>query len=228
MSYKILKGKIYFIAAVGTDLGKTFLVENLCRNILGNGHEIDVIKPIASGFCNSDLNSDSAKILQSLNKDLTKNNFDLITPWRYKDPISPHLAARKQGEKIDFERVVGFCQKKILEAQENDSFLLIESAGGVMTPINDDKTFLDLAAELEIPTILLSANYLGAISHTLCAIDVLRNRNISIEKVIVNNHLKGEYLEQGVCEDAVDMESTLFSIEKFSKIQTLPINVLID
>ena len=58
-----------------------------------------------------------------------------------------------------------------------------------MTPINYDKTFLDLAAELKIPTLLVTANYLGAISHTLCAIEALKTKKVVVEKIIVNENL---------------------------------------
>jgi len=58
----------------------------------------------------------------------------------------------------------------------------------VMTPINDNKTFLDLAVELQIPTLLVSANYLGAISHTLSAVKALDLSGVVVEKIIINEN----------------------------------------
>jgi dethiobiotin synthetase len=180
----MFKKRAYFIAAVGTDIGKTFLVENLCRNL----PDVLAIKPIASGFCDNDFGSDSAKILQALNLEISQENINKITPWRFAEAVSPHFAAEKSGAKINFLEVVKFCREKILEAEKNNKFLFIEAAGGVMTPINDNKTFLDLAVELQIPTLLVSANYLGAISHTLSAVKALDLSGVMVEKIIINEN----------------------------------------
>ncbi len=195
----MLKKQAYFIAAVGTDIGKTFLVENLCRFLPNSS----AIKPIASGFCDDDSKSDSAKILQALCLENSLKNIDQITPWRFVEAASPHFAAEKCGAEINFLEVVKFCREKISEAQNDNKFLFIEAAGGVMTPINNNKTFLDLAVELQIPTLLVSANYLGAISHTLSAVKVLDLAGAKLEKIIINEN------------------SPLFEVQKNSIIETI-------
>jgi dethiobiotin synthetase len=172
--------KAYFITAIGTDIGKTFLVENICKTL----PNAMAIKPIASGFCDGDEKSDSAKILKALSLENSLQNLNLITPWRFLEAVSPHFA----GD-INFEEVVKFCQQKIVAAKNANKTLFIEAAGGIMTPINNYKTFLDLAAELKISTLLVSANYLGSISHTLCALEALRARQIVVEKIILNDEL---------------------------------------
>ena len=204
----MLKEKIYFIVGIGTDIGKTFLVENLCRNFPG----AMAIKPIVSGFKDDDENSDSIRLLNSTkqipkqvhSEDIEKFRLEQksrylepvlgsilnsISPWRFNEAVSPHFAAKNSGIEINFSDVKNFCQEKIDLAKTNNQFLFIEAAGGVMTPINDEKTFLDLAAELKIPTLLVSANYLGSISHTLCAVTALKSRNVAIEKIIINEDL---------------------------------------
>jgi dethiobiotin synthetase len=210
-----LKEKIYFIAAIGTDIGKTFLVENLCR-ILPN---VMAIKPIASGFNDDDKNSDSAKILAALNLEISLTNIIAITPWRFKEALSPHFAAQISGNNIDFSAVKKFCEEKISEAKNSDNFLFIEAAGGVMTPINNNHTFLDLAAELQIPVLLLSANYLGSISHTLCAIEALKCRELVIEKIIINSELPLQ------TKSAI---STVDTIKNFSGIETVLLKNFLD
>lgn len=179
----MLKKKSYLILGIGTDIGKTFLVENLCRIL----PEVNAIKPIASGCDDVDENSDPAKILAALGLEKSKKNLDEIAPWRFKKAVSPHFAG-----KINFLAVKSFCRKKILQAKKENQFLFIESAGGVMTPISDKKTFLDLAADLKIPTILVTSNYLGAISHTLCAIKALKSKKILVEKIILNENFPSQ------------------------------------
>lgn len=210
-----MKSGSYFITAIGTDIGKTFLVENICRILREKNQQVEAIKPVISGFRDDDVNSDLAKILKSLGRNLTERSFDKISPWRFKEPISPNFAASFEKREIKFLDVVDFCQKEISDAKNNNYLLLIEGAGGVMTPISDNESFLDLIAYLKIPTLLISANYLGAISHTLCAVEALKSRNIIPEKIIVNNHNENSL---------TDMAQVTLAIENFSKIKTVSIN----
>lgn len=188
----------YLILGTGTDIGKSFLVENLCR-ILPNA---TAIKPVCTGFGDDDENSDPARILRALNQKFSQENLDKISPWRFAEPCSPHFVK----DEIDFAEVVKFCQKNIQD--HRDKNLLIEAAGGVMTPINNQKTFLDLAAELKISVLLVCGNYLGAISHTLSALEALRVRNVLVEKIIVNELTESKY-------------SIGETLENFSKIKAI-------
>ncbi len=206
----MLQHKHYLILGIGTNIGKTFLVEQLCQK-LKTESIIFAIKPVASGFLDDDLNSDSAKIIKALELDFDQEILESISPWRFTEALSPHLAAKHENKSIDFVKLVEFCQKKIKESE--DSFLFIEAAGGVMTPINDEKTFLDLAKELQIPVLLVSANYLGAISHTLCAMQSLENHEIFVEKIIVNSDLYKE--------SASDACELIKTIANFSKTSTI-------
>ncbi len=201
----MLKSKIYLVLGIGTDIGKTFFIENFCRKING----AKAIKPIISGAKDDDKNSDSAKILAVMNQELTVENLNKISPWRFEIAASPHFA----GE-VDYKNLLNFCRQKIEEAKNNDEILLIESAGGVMSPINNDKTFLDLARDLQIPTILISANYLGAISHSLTAIEVLKKNNIFIEKIVLNENFPSIIENQKIAQ----------TISSFSKIETIEIS----
>ena len=201
----MLKKNSYLILGIGTDIGKTFLVEKLCAKYVGSA----AIKPIASGCEDDDKNSDPAKILQALGQKITKKNLDEIAPWRFVKPVSPHFAG-----KIKFDDVVKFCRKKIAEAKKQKQFLFIESAGGVMTPISAEKTFLDLAVALKIPTLLVSSNYVGSINHTLCAIEALKSRKLSPEKIIVNENFSSQ----------TKTKDLIKTLEKFSCIKTVTLN----
>lgn len=215
--------KIYFVTGIATDIGKTFLVENLCRNLRRKKIAVNAIKPIASGFLDQDENSDSAKILAALGLEFSKKNLDLVTPWRFAQSCSPHHAAKIEGKEINFLELKSFCEKKILEAKNSQEVLLIEAAGGVMTPINDEKTFLDLAAELQIPTLLISANYLGAISHTLCALQALKSKKIRLEKIIVNENLLSFQKDS-----LMEITETVQAIQKFTEVEVASLKAFLD
>jgi dethiobiotin synthetase len=198
----------FFITATGTDIGKTFVLEKLSNKLLLEGKKVDLIKPIISGFEGDDQNSDSAKILKILKLDLNQENLDKISPYRFSKPLSPNIAAKLEDKNIDFEELEEFCQNKILEAKTSSSYLFIEGAGGIMTPINNQKTFIDLISALKIPAILVVGNYLGTISHTLCAIKILEYNQIKIDKIIFNQK-----------EGEIDNFGNFETLQKFTDIQ---------
>lgn len=196
---------MYLVLGTGTDIGKSFLVENLCRI----SQNITAIKPVCTGFDDDDKNSDPARILSALKLEFSKKNLDQISPWRFAEPCSPHFIK----DQINFDEVVKFCQEKISE--HKNKTLLIEAAGGVMTPITDQKTFLDLADELKIPVLLVCGNYLGAISHTLSALEALRSKNIAVKTIIVNELNESKF-------------SITETIKNFSKIETMTMKEFLD
>jgi len=176
----------YIIAATGTDIGKTFVTCELIKQLQKRGKKVAALKPIISGFDSNDVeNSDTGKLLLAQNLPLSQQNIVAISPWRFETPISPDMAAQDAGQNIDFEEVVKFCRK-----QSEHDFLFIETAGGIMTPLNSNHTFLDLCEELKFPLILVAGNYVGSISHTLTACNAIDNRNLKISSIIINESME--------------------------------------
>jgi dethiobiotin synthetase len=172
-----------FITSVGTGIGKTLVTAILCHQLTFAGRTVRALKPVVSGFSPDDPVSDPALILRSLGQDPTPQSIAAIAPWRFARPISPHLAARMEGRTIQIDDVAAFCRE---QAHEIDGLLLIEGAGGVMAPIDDAHTGLDLIARLGHPVILATGSYLGAISHTLTALAALRWRGIVVRGIVVS------------------------------------------
>ena len=108
---------------------------------------------------------------------------------------------------------------KVSEAIKLDQFLFIEAAGGVMTPITNDKTFLNLISKLQVEVLLVSANYLGSISHSLCAVEALKSKGILPEIILVN-----EYPEFS----DTNISQLVATIENLSKIKTMSFDVFLD
>jgi len=211
----MLNKKVYFIAAIGTDLGKTYLVENLLKNISNS----KAIKPIISGFDIDDANSDSAKILKAQNTEFNEDNIKRISPWRFKEAVSPHFAATMEQNEIDFDEVVEFCNNEIELAKKGDYHLFIEGAGGVLSPINYEKTFLDLVKNIEADVLLVGANYLGSISHILSAVVSLKVASVDIEKIIIN---------EDVPNFALGQNDIIKTIENFTKVDTMLMKSFVD
>ena len=200
----------FFVTGTGTDIGKTYFLEKIARQ----QQNIKIIKPVISGFNEDDANSDLHRLLKALGQEPSAKNFDEICLYKFTPPLAPNIAAKISGEEINFDKIVNFCQDKIITAKNTDQKIYIEGAGGIMTPITDDKTYLDLVLALKIPVILVSKNYLGTISHSLSAIKVLEDSGVKINHIAFN-HMRG---------DEIDPRQNLEILQNFTKVKIKPIN----
>jgi len=172
-----------FVTSTGTDIGKTFVTAGLIRYLRSKKKNVDAIKPILSGFDPAHAgDADCGVLLRALGLPLTDEEIEDISPWRFAAPLSPDMAARHEGQEIDFDQVLSFCETAIEEA---DGALLIEGVGGVMVPLDQENTVLDWIAELKIPSILVAGSYLGSISHTLSAARVLDDEDCELTTIVV-------------------------------------------
>ena len=173
-----------FITATGTDVGKTFVAASLIRTLQQMGRVVQAIKPIVSGFdAEHPEASDSGVLLNALGLPVTLQEIERISPWRFRAPVSPDLAAQREGQRIDVDAVISFCQDAIGQRQD---ILLIEGVGGIMVPLDEQRTVLDVMMALQLPLILVTGSYLGTISHTLTALDALFRRDMKLLAIIVS------------------------------------------
>jgi len=173
-----------FITATGTDVGKTFVAASLIGQFRQMGRVVEVIKPVVSGFDPTQAaTSDPAVLIKALGVPVTPQAIEQISPWRFRAPLSPDLAAQREGRAIDVDDVIAFCQRAIDQRQD---VLLIEGVGGVMVPLDDQRTILDVMMALRLPVILVAGSYLGTISHTLTALDSLYRRDMNVMATIVS------------------------------------------
>ncbi len=174
-----------FIAGSHTDVGKTHVACGLIRAARADGLAVEALKPIASGFDRNDwADSDPGRLLSALDLEPSFEELNRITPWRFAAPLAPPMAASLEGRELPLAPVVELCAVRAAAARA-DLFLL-EGAGGLMSPLTDSATGLDLMLALELPTILVGGGYLGAISHTLTALEVLRSRDLPVAAVVVS------------------------------------------
>ena len=173
-----------FVTATGTDIGKTFVTTGLIRHLRGAGRTVAAIKPVVSGFDPASWHaSDPALLLAALGRPVTLEEAEAVSAWRFKAPLSPHMAARCEGRTIAFLEVVEFCRRAMAARR---GVLLIEGIGGVMVPFDERHTVLDLMSMLRIPVVLVAGSYVGTISHTLTALEVVARRNLDIAAVVVS------------------------------------------
>jgi len=195
--------KTLFVTATGTGVGKTYITAALARAMTEQGKSVRVLKPVVSGFDFADPDdSDTAVLLESLGLPLTKEAIEACSPWRFAEPLSPDMAARREGRDIDFEALVQFCR----DAQAgSEDFLLIEAVGGAMVPLDNSHTVLDWMAALKVPALVVAGSYLGTLSHTLTTLATLRQREIPIAGLVVDESEDGP----------VPLDETLRTMERF-------------
>jgi dethiobiotin synthetase len=191
-----------FVTATGTDIGKTFVTTGLIRHFRSAGRVVDAIKPVVSGFDPAAWqDSDPAALLTALGRPLTLDEAERISPWRFVAPLSPDMAASREGRSIAFQEVVDFC--RTFAARRG--VLLIEGIGGIMVPLDDHRTVLDLMSVLRMRIILVAGSYVGTISHTLTSLEVLARRNLDVSAVVVSESENS----------AASLEDTVATLQRF-------------
>ncbi|HQT64071.1 MAG: dethiobiotin synthase [Acidocella sp. 20-57-95] len=176
--------KPFFVTATGTAIGKTYVTAGIIRAARLMGNEATGIKPLLSGYNPAAPEaSDSGALLAAMGKPITEETIAAITPWRFAAPLSPDMAAAREGRSISLRALTTFCR---VAAQAAPGLMLIEGVGGVMVPIETVYTVREWISALEIPAILVAGTYLGTISHTLTAIEALHARQIEIAAIVLS------------------------------------------
>jgi dethiobiotin synthetase len=151
--------KAYFITGTDTSVGKTWATIALMRYFKSRGKSVLGMKPVASGCLmqGGRLKNTDALLMQE--NASFRIDYDVINPYAYELPVSPHIAGVKNPVKLD--RVAAqFEQLKTLA-----DVVVVEGAGGWYTPLNERETISDLAKVLAVPVIMVVAIRLGCINH---------------------------------------------------------------
>jgi dethiobiotin synthetase len=194
----------YFVTSTGTDIGKTFVTAGLIRSLRNDNRAVDALKPVVSGYDSSVVEtSDPAVLLKALGRTVSADEIGRLAPWRFRAPVSPDLAAARECRSIDFDALVDFSRTEI---GASTGVLFIEGVGGIMVPIDSERTVLDWMTALGIPLIFVVGGYLGTISHALTALNVLTLRRLKIAAIVVSESER----------NPVELEDTVHSIARFS------------
>lgn len=157
--------KAIAIAGIHTNIGKT-----IASAVIAEAIGADYWKPVQAGKDERD--AELLKKLLTNGQDRVYNEAVVLS-----QPLSPHTAAEIDNVEVDYKK---FAWPK------TDKMLLVETAGGLLSPMSADATMADFIAYYNLPVILVSLNYLGSINHTLLTIEVLRSRGITVKGLIMN------------------------------------------
>lgn len=193
-----------FITGTGTDVGKTFVAAGLIRCFRELGQPVNALKPLVSGFDpEAPSGSDPAVLIEALGREVSPEELQRTSPWRFRAPLSPDMAARAEDRSIEFAKAVDFCTAAIANTS---GALLIEGIGGIMVPLDNRHTVLDLMVALRLPLILVAGSYLGTLSHVLCAQDVILRHGLDLCAIVVSE----------TKDVAVPFEATLAALANFT------------
>ena len=160
-----MKNNSFFVTGIDTNIGKTVV-----SAIVVEALNADYWKPIQSG----DLHyTDTDKVKELVNEK------SILHPetYRLNNPLSPHASAKLDNISISLNS---------FQLPKTNNNLIVEGAGGLLVPINEDGNYLsDIIVKLRMEVILVSKNYLGSINHTLLSIEYLKSKSISIKGIII-------------------------------------------
>jgi dethiobiotin synthetase len=156
-----------FVTGIGTDVGKT-----LVSAILTEALQADYWKPVQAGFADG---TDAQRIRELISNPVSVAHDEL---YRLHTPASPHIAARKDGLRIDLSTIVQ--QAESLRSLTAGRPFVLEGAGGLLVPLNETEKVADLAKSLNAKLVLVSRNYLGSINHSLLTAAYCRSQGLHV------------------------------------------------
>lgn len=197
-----------FITGTDTGVGKTFVACAIAQVLRSQGRRVGAYKPVCSGSrCDAqggEVWDDVESLLSAVGGGFSTA---MICPQCFSAPLAAPVAARMQGEAVDAARL-----RQGVDAWRGVAeILLVEGAGGWLSPITDEETVADLAHDLGFPVLIVAPNRLGAINHTLLTVEAVRNRGVSIAGVVLNRI------------DEFTDSSTAFNAEEISRRSQTPV-----
>ena len=197
------------ITGTDTGIGKTVIAGAIAAWFNQRGQRVGVVKPAASGCVKrrEGLVSEDAEFLAHCAD--ARQPLDVIAPQRFLEPLAPAVAAQRLGVALDWTAI----QRSLdVTARESD-VLIVEGVGGIMVPMDEQHTKLDVAAWLKLPAVVVARPALGTINHTILTVDALRSRNVPVAGVVINRY---------PAENAnVAEETNPRAIEKWGKVPVL-------
>lgn len=199
--------KAIFVTGTGTDVGKTYVTALLINKMKEFGFSVGYYKAALSGAISVDeCDASFVKKITNLDDDVKD-----IVSYIYKNPFSPHLCSKIEGNKLEMDKV----KSDFNRISEKYDFVIVEGSGGVVCPIRyDDKKImlLDIVKKLNLDTIVVSGCNLGSINSCVLTISYLKSNNINIKGIVINNY-----------EKSILNDDNIFMIEELTKVKVLSV-----
>jgi len=174
--------KGYFVTGTDTGVGKTRVSTALIHALRNQGLQVSGMKPVASGCENIKgvlTNSDADCLIKASNGD---TDYDLICPYRFVEPVAPHIAAKNAGIEISIEHILECYQ----QLRSTSDAVIVEGVGGWQVPISETETMSDVAIELGLTVIIVVGGRLGCINHALLTADGVMASGLTVAGWVFN------------------------------------------
>lgn len=193
---------LFFVTGTDTEIGKTYVAAALARRWRASGVRVGVYKPVASG-CAADasgrlVSDDAVALWKGAGRPET---LDRVCPQRFAAPLAPPAAAAVEGRTVDRQQMIEGGRWWMPRCD----VLIVEGAGGLMSPLADECFNADVAAALGARLIIVAANRLGTVNHTLQTLLVAERYGLPVAGVVLNQvtakadastHTNGEMIQR--------------------------------
>jgi dethiobiotin synthetase len=173
-----------FVTGTDTEVGKTYVATLVAAQLFASGKRVGVYKPVASG-CRADgpaglVSDDAERLWQAAGR---PGKLEQVCPQCFAAPLSPPRSAQTEGRTVNRELLRSGLNHWLAASE----LLIIEGAGGLLAPASDEDSMADLAAEFGFPLVVVAANRLGTINHTLLTIEAAAGRGLPVAAVVLND-----------------------------------------
>lgn len=167
-----------FVIGTDTEVGKTFVACRLAKLLVEMGMRVGVYKPVASGSIDSSP-SDRELLREAANQFC---ELEQVCPQQFAASVAPPVAAAMEGRTVDEALLLTGANWWLGRCD----LLIVEGAGGALSPISPRQTVLDLAVQFGYPLLLVVGNRLGAVNHTLLTLEAAQKRGLRVEAIVLN------------------------------------------
>ncbi len=191
-------GQGLFILGTGTEMGKTAVAAGLAVALRRRGLSVGVMKPIATG-CRRGVSEDAAWLRRAAG---VNDPLDLVNPYHYQTPSAPAVAVAREAPLIAGSRGpqtvrrggrgridLDVIRRAYEQLAARHDIVLVEGIGGLLVPIDGERTVADLIRALDLPALLVSCAQLGTINHTWLTVEAARDAGVEILGVVLNGRL---------------------------------------
>ena len=216
-----------FVIGTGTDIGKTYVTGLLLKYIRDNGYNASYFKAALSGAIRDENNNlvpgDAVEVLEMAN---LEEDTDFLVPYIYETAVSPHLASQIEGNPVELDKI----RSAYDDVSKKYDYIVMEGSGGIVCPIryegkgNENNIMLeDIIKYLGLDVIIIADAGLGTINSIVTTVEYLKNRNIHVCGIIMNNY-KDELMEN----DNIKMVEDLCDVPVIAKVYQNDTNLRLD
>ncbi|MBI0577912.1 ATP-dependent dethiobiotin synthetase BioD [Neobacillus cucumis] len=168
-----------FVTGTDTDVGKTMISSGLAAVLKEKKIDVGVFKPLLSGIAREDPISDTS-LLKQLSQ--TSLSYEEITPFEFKEPLAPFVAAKLEGKSVKLEEVLIHWEK----IRGKHEFFIVEGAGGISVPLGERFLVSDLIKALQLPIVIVARPNLGTVNHIFLTVQYAKSLGLAIAGIVIN------------------------------------------